>query len=241
MTDSLDQYICIDYIVPQEKVWEARQKAIEENPSNGSGAEAALLRRKRWHNNRQLHIAFLEGTPFMQKKVIFYAQQWCQYANVSFLFDNHPQAEIRITFQANKGTWSAIGTDAYTIPYYQPTMNFSWLEPTSTDKVFSHTVLHEFGHVLGLIHEHQGPQIGIQWNRDAVIKAHPGCSQQWVEQNIFKHYSFAQTQYTHFDPYSIMLYYIPASWTLDGFQTSINTELSQTDKDFIRHCYPGKG
>jgi hypothetical protein len=36
---------------------------------------------------------------------------------------------------------------------------------------------------------------------------------------------------------SIMMYPIPASWTLDGFSADMNRELSQTDIDFIRSAY----
>jgi hypothetical protein len=239
MLDSTD-YICIDHIVPQEQAWDDLQKAIHEDPSNVSSAEAALLRRRRWRNGRTLHVAFLEGTLSLQEKVAFYAQKWCEYANIFLLIDNHPKAEIRIAFQP-VGTWSAVGTSALTIPDNYPTMNFSWLIPTPSEEVFSHAVLHEFGHALGLIHEHQSPKGGIQWNRAAVIQAHADYSEEWIEQNIFKRYRFWQTQYTKFDPYSIMLYHIPSSWTLNGFETPINVTLSQADKDFIGRCYPGKG
>src|SRR3546814_3135301 len=37
-----------------------------------------------------------------------------------------------------------------------------------------------------------------------------------------------------------MLYSFPASWTLDGFHTDPNDELSELDKAFARHVYPGR-
>lgn len=234
-------YICIDHIIPQEQTWDDLQKAIKEDPSNASAPEAALLRRRRWRNGRELHVAFLEGTPSIHRKVAFYAQQWCEYANISLLFDNHPQAEIRIAFQPTLGTWSAVGTSALTVSDSYPTMNFSWLIPTPfEEEVISHAVLHEFGHALGLIHEHQSPKGGIQWNRAVVLQAHANYSEEWVEHNIFKRYRFWQTQYTKFDPYSIMVYRIPPTWTLNGYETPINVTLSQTDKDFVARCYPKK-
>lgn len=30
-------------------------------------------------------------------------------------------------------------------------------------------VPHEFGHAVGLIHEHQNPEGGVPWSRDAVV------------------------------------------------------------------------
>ncbi len=233
--------ICIDHIVPPEQAWDDLQKAIEEDPLNVSSDEAARERRRRWKKGRKLHVAFLEGMRTVQESVAFYAQKWCEYANISLLFDNHPDAEIRITFQPTLGTWSAVGTSALIIPTPNPTMNFSWLTSTAPEEVFSHAALHEFGHALGLIHEHQSPKSGIKWNRAAVIQAHQGYDERWIEQNIFKRYRFWQAQYTKFDPHSIMVYHIPSSWTLDGFETPINVTLSQTDIDFIRRCYPGRG
>jgi serralysin len=137
------KYFCVDRIVPPEYAWLAREKAIEENPENVSPFEAAILRSKRWkERGHTLHIAFLEGSPIVWQKVAYYAQQWCQYANITFLFDNHPEAEIRIAFQPEfTGTWSYIGTDALSIPSNEPTMNYSWLAPDSADEEFSRVVL----------------------------------------------------------------------------------------------------
>ncbi len=35
-----------------------------------------------------------------------------------------------------------------------------------------------------------------------------------------------------------MMYVIPQSWTLDGFSSDLNSELSVQDKEFIRTVYP---
>jgi hypothetical protein len=35
-------------------------------------------------------------------------------------------------------------------------------------------VIHEFGHALGLIHEHQNPSGGIQWNKPVVCRYYEG-------------------------------------------------------------------
>ena len=59
------------------------------------------------------------------------------------------------------GSWSYIGADAATIPKESFTMNLGFVDRS--------TVLHEFGHSLGLIHEHQSPfKGGYEWNRDEV-------------------------------------------------------------------------
>ena len=59
------------------------------------------------------------------------------------------------------GSWSYIGTDAATIPKESFTMNLGFVDRS--------TILHEFGHSIGLIHEHQSPfKGGFEWNKDEV-------------------------------------------------------------------------
>jgi len=49
-----------------------------------------------------------------------------------------------------------------------PTMNFGWLNEDSDEDEYSRVVLHEFGHSLSCIHEHQHPANGIPW----ILKRH---------------------------------------------------------------------
>ena len=43
---------------------------------------------------------------------------------------------------------------------------------------------------------------------------------------------------TQIDPLSIMMYPIPDKWTKGDFQTSLNSQLSPTDRALIRQVYP---
>ncbi len=231
------KYFCIDRTIPPEYAWLADQQAVQENSANRSPFEAVSTG-KFWLLGRVLHVAFLEGTPELWERVEFYAKQWMRYANITFLFDNRADAKIRITFQRGIGTWSYIGTDALSISSDQPTMNYDSLTANSSDYAFSYYVLHEFGHALGLVHEHHSPKAGIQWNKAAVKKDHPGFSDEYLETNIFKRYERSQTQYSKFDPYSIMVYRIPKAWTLNGIETPENAALSEIDKQYIQKWYP---
>jgi Matrixin len=235
---------CFERIIPAEYAGIARQEAILENPANASAFEAAALRSKFWEPGRTLRVAFLDGLPAVQTKVVHYAQQWCQYANITFAFGTDPDAEIRISFR-DEGSWSAVGTDALVEEYFprnKPTMNYGWLTPDSSEKDYSSVVLHEFGHALGMIHEHQNPANSIQWNEPVVIAALSGPPNYWDEQticfNIFERYERSHTQFTQFDPQSIMLYTFPKEWTNNGLEFPTNYTLSQTDKDFIKAHYP---
>jgi serralysin len=171
--------ICIE-IAPD--LSEAAQKiAIAENPDNAvvvkSGPDAktrlALGTDKKWKPGRTLRVRFLDGEPIVQQKVAAIARQWSQHANIRFSFGNDPRAEIRISFQQT-GNWSARGTDALLVPQDQPTMNYDSLRPDTRDAEYARVVLHEFGHVLGCIHEHLHPEAGIAWNKEAVYRYYMG-------------------------------------------------------------------
>ena len=235
--------ICFERIVPPDCVSIARQRAIDENPANASPFEAAAVRSKLWSPGRTLRVAFLDGVPLVQKKVAQVARRWTRYANLKFTFAQDPEAEIRISFLGS-GSWSGIGTDCLVeqmFPRNQATMNLGWLTPDSPDPEYS-VVLHEFGHALGLIHEHQSPAGGIQWNRPVVLRDLAGPPNYWdeatIQFNVFDRYSATQTQFTQFDPGSIMLYSFPKEWTLNGMEFAENKQLSRSDKDFIKARYP---
>jgi serralysin len=120
-------------------------------------------------------------------------------------------------------------------------MNYGWLTPTSSEDELRRVVLHEFGHALGLIHEHQNPNRPIKWNKDAVYHDLQGPPNNWtkaqVDSNMFQKYEPKELKSTKTDPLSIMMYPIPKAWTLDGFSAGFNKELSATDKKFIKENY----
>ncbi len=240
----MDQ-VCFDRVLPARLRPRGREVAVCENPANrASPFEAAALNSNLWLNGRTLRVTFMDGVPQVQAEVVRHARRWSRHANITYDFGNHAQAEIRISFQ-EAGSWSAIGTDALVEEYFprdEPTMNFGWLTPASTEREYSRVVLHEFGHSLGMIHEHQNPAAGINWNRQAVSTALAGPPNNWdqatIDHNMFETYDRTITQFTAFDPDSIMVYAVPASWTLDGNAFEANEQLSPSDKAFIAARYP---
>ncbi len=204
----------------------------------------ALLRAKRWPaHQRVLHIRFLDGDPVLHTRVQECATLWTTYANVRFVFDNAPDAVIRISFTPG-ASWSYIGTDARDplLRADEPTMNFGWLTPTTPADELARVVLHEFGHALGLIHEHQSPSASIPWNREAVYAYFAGPPNYWsrdeVDRNIFRRYSRLETNAGSFDPDSIMLYPIPPEFTDGRLVVGWNRTLSAGDRATIAAFYP---
>ena len=205
---------------------------------------AALLDEARWTAGQEIRVRFMEGDDSLRQRVRAVAERWTApgMAALKFLWVEDGPAEIRIAFQQGNGSWSYLGIHCQDIPEDEPTMNYGWLTPESPEDELQRVVLHEFGHALGLIHEHQNPNRPISWDREAVIADLSGPPNNWdlqtIEHNIFAQYDPATLSSTPTDPSSIMMYPIPARWTTDGFSAGLNRGLSETDKQFIRTAYP---
>jgi len=195
----------------------------------GGASRAIIVFLKRWINGSELHVRFMGGTHAQQALAKEQAQWWTQHANLTFVFDNAPNAEIRITFDSSDGAWSYIGTDASSIPTNQPTMNLGFLD--------GGTAAHEFGHAIGLAHEHSNPAGGIEWNEEVVLRDLMGPPNNWtpdqIRHNVLNKYSADQIRGTDFDRDSIMLYFFPDTWVKSGEGTKENDVLSNLDKEFI--------
>ena len=203
---------------------------------------AAVELLKLWENGRRLRVKFLDGRADVQAKVVAIAKEWEAVTNLTLDFVTSGASEIRVSFAEQGFSWSTVGTDALTVPSSQPTMNYGWLEPTTSLREYQRVVRHEFGHALGMIHEHQNPAaLGqIPWDKAKVYAyyAQQGWSQADVDFNLFAVYSEDSTNHSAFDPTSIMEYAIPDSLTIGSYAIGWNTEFSQTDIDFMRRQYP---
>jgi len=226
--------ICFDRILPNEiyRPHPGRILRMQNGP-----ARAAFEIAKLWPNQTTLRIRFLNGSSQQKRIVKQFAPQWTQHANLTFVFDDSLSAQIRIAFN-DDGAWSYIGTDALGIPSNEPTMNFGWQDEG--------VVLHEFGHAIGMIHEHQNPAGNpIQWNETEVIRSLSGPPNNWdratIQHNMFDKYNLTQLNASQFDPASVMLYSFPANWTLNGFHSAPNEVLSSVDTSFAASIYPRQG
>ena len=215
--------MCFDRVLPKDVM--RFQNVTQTNRVTRAIAVATKL----WIGGSTLRVRFMGGSAAERSVARDQAAWWTQHANLKFDFNDAPDAEIRISFDQNDGAWSYVGTDAKGIPQDQATMNLGFLD--------GGTAGHEFGHAIGLGHEHQNPDGGIQWNEEVVIQALGGAPNFWspeqARHNVLKKYTANQIRGTKFDPDSIMLYFFPAEWTLNGVATKQNEVLSVTDGAFV--------
>jgi hypothetical protein len=150
--------------------------------------------------------------------------------------DNISEANVRVSFDPNGGAWSLVGTD-HLEQKDGATMNLGWFDVPTT--------IHEFGHVLGMIHEHQNPSgKKIMWDENKVFEwaaETQGWSQETTKENIINKYDKNSINGSSFDPLSIMLYFFPASLTTNNKGTKQNFRLSGEDVLWIHQIYPKDG
>lgn len=247
--------MCVDRVLPSHRIVRAAHRAVLEDPRNvpllrpsepGRGRHPMRMgipTKLLWRDRRELRVRFIDGHPTVKKKVESVAHQWSAYCGLTFAFGDDADAEIRIALKPNDGSWSWVGVEALEITDgKEPTMNFGWLTPTTPDEEYSRVVLHEFGHAISCIHEHEQPAAEIPWNKDAVYAEYAKPPNSWsreeVDVNLFERYAVGDTQFTVFDKESIMLYAIDKKLTLNGFEVGWNNVLSETDKRFIAAQYP---
>jgi len=197
--------------------------------------QAVGVTSKYWNVGQTINIAFIEGTQDQQDFVKKTAKLWLDHANLDFNYTHDLlESDIRIAFMEGRGSWSYIGKDNLHIKKDEPTMNFGWLDQA--------VVLHEFGHMLGLGHEHQNPNKPIEWDIDALVADLSQPPNNWTREqiqfNIINRYDPNSVDATALDSESIMMYQIPSRWTKNNFSAGFNEELSETDVMFISAIYP---
>lgn len=204
------------------------------------------------------------------------SQTLALYPNVTFTFQLDPSqgsnATIRISFDETQGCYSRIGTDALQDwGGLNNSMNLGWMDAplahTFTYNNQSYTtpssfdqggypgqgtvIVHEFGHAMGMIHEHQTPfNNPLVWNTQAVYQLFEGPPNNWsaadVNNNILTPYSGMGMNGSAFDPYSIMKYSFPSNLLLTPTPAlaseveRFNLVLSGCDKYWLATNYPGK-
>ncbi|KAK6988582.1 ZnMc domain-containing protein [Favolaschia claudopus] len=220
----------------------------------GSAARAVITKLSElWDPSTPITYSFLGGTAVQQAKVRAVIASWV-YANISFKLVAY-NGMLRISFNPAGGSWSYVGTQALAIPAAQATMNLGWVEntgsiengiPTYITTNEAGTILHEFGHVLGLLHEHQSPERSKKLTLDdGAVYSYYARTQGWdratIQSQILDTYASGDvSNYSVLDTTSIMMYFMPAEMNLQHVNVPVNNQLSDLDKAYVVINYPGQ-
>jgi Astacin (Peptidase family M12A) len=220
-----------------------------------------VVRSLTWKRGQTIKVCFHGGTRKAQERVARIAREWMQYANVAFDFEEggaprvckkENSEDIKVTFVDNQGWWSVPGTVSRT---QDPSMNLQFFGvdtpmlkngQAAPEAPIRATILHEFGHALGLLHEHQSPNANcdeeIDWDAAYKVGAGIGWDRTQVDRNFRQLVSSASLNATEVDRKSIMHYSLPPTLFKRGKQSACyvdeNLELSEQDRRFIASIYP---
>ncbi|KAJ7595712.1 hypothetical protein C8J56DRAFT_775711 [Mycena floridula] len=225
---------------------------FENAPQSSEPLRMAYIADALWPNGKTLTVGFRGGTPWVKQMVEYYAHQWEFFANIKFVFVGDTwDADIRILFDVGPGkpSQSNVGMQAQMVSRDQPTMYFGWFTDSTPYYEFSRTTLHEFGHVLGAVHEHASPAAPIIWNEPLIHYEHWIQDRSWTLQKIRTNITHKYPPYnpstgetvqsSPFDPNSIMIYPIPRRWILNGVGPYTQPYvLSPTDMAWAGVMYP---
>lgn len=235
---------------------ESYYTAKNEHPNNILKHDGARNKRslgehtKYWRPGRTLKVLVYSHNEHSFQAVKSAASKWLPYISLTFDFieieeDDIYQSEqflgdIRVDFHPNYdggGGSSKLGTDSLTGSPHTASMV---LGTDFLSAQYEYTVVHEFGHALGLQHEHQHPDAGIPWDRERAYRYFAGANftRADVDANIFPFERVSGRVYEPYDRDSVMHYHIPNEVTIGDWHHPGNVQISAGDIAFMRKTYP---
>ena len=216
---------------------ERARKQAEQYPVR---AQAAVWAPAAWTAGTALRVHFLDGDVATRAFVMNVAKEWLDGLNLGFVESPGPTAEIRVTFMG-KGLWSKLGRTAQFVPEGQPTMGLAGLLLASDADVRRAYVLHEFGHALGALHEHQRPGSPLRW-KPAVYTYYLntyGWSAAQVDAEVILPFTDRWVVVSpEFDRLSVMMYPLRKEFTEEQFVQPWNSRLTTWDRRIMAVLYP---
>ncbi len=207
---------------------------------------AVIVEDATWLPHSTLNIKFLDGSSDLQDEVMQYINEWQPHTGLTFkvLGRNSSQTEqVRISLTGQPGQfWSYIGQQGLNVSPSSATMHLG-LDGVTGSNVTERKrlTLHEMGHTLGLVHEHQTSKSPIKFQTPqiySIFEQQFGFTKDMVDTNVIKVFEQAEVSNSEFDPNSIMLYWFPpGTVTPPEFTNRVNNTLSERDKAFTAEMY----
>ena len=212
---------------------------------------------------KKLRVCFFGGSDEVRTTIAQLANEWI-IPQVGIAFDwgngNVPRScdpatrldHIRISFD-QPGYWSMLGTGSlHYVRTDEASMNFEGYDKLTPDQIkeeyAASTVYHEFGHALGLHHEHQSPATTCdsEFNWDYIYKRYgepPGAWDKATVDHNMRVLLDPDALMTEYDPHSVMKYYFDAKMFTDGekakcYSPGVNTKISNVDFATVAYMYP---
>lgn len=176
------------------------------------------------------------------------ANEWMRYAAVDFKVlseDSNQKADFEVNFIAPViERNSRIGRSSHgSVEFDRKIINLNLPSDTTRGSHFKVT-LHELGHVLGFMHEHQHPEREFSFNFDLLLK---NCGlgslemcRSSIEYNNMRTFSGSKYILKDYDPKSIMHYGVQPPVILENMQILESMSLSLGDKIAAADVYPGR-
>lgn len=214
-------------------------------------------------NYPKLRVCFFEGSQALREVVANVAKEWMGDDNsVKLDFgkpgkrrtcqpDNGKEMQIRVMF-SKEGYWSQVGQNSVVFAKQdEPSLNLGGFMNVPPDQLSDYeigTIRHEFGHALGIEHEHQNPKGGCdnEYNWKLIYSYLEGPPNNWSKEQIdwnLRQASGDDLKLTKFDKDSVMLYQFPADFYKKGqgskcFVPQPNSQISSGDRALLAAMYP---
>ena len=202
--------------------------------------QMAVWKPATWAKGSALTIRFLDH-PEMTQDIMKIANEWTQGLDVSFRVTTSEPADIRVSVTG--GLASRIGREALSVADEEPTMHLGGLLTAADSTERRAFILHEFGHALGALHEHQRQVAKLTWNTDFVYQYYLDkyrMGRDEVNRHVigpFMQDPAELVESKDFDPKSVMMYPVLEKFTKEGFVQPWNANITGWDRRIMESLY----